>query len=313
MSLHFYVVKENFPIYPPSYRRLIDNFSINVGPGDIFETADHRDADCFLMMASLGDNAVESKQYIDTDYFSGLRGFDVSILQELSRKPIIFICDSHGPKSPRNYNFAKRGEWLPEKDIPVGWASLPKHPNAQQYIGMISSSVFRWTHRWQKKEKSLILMHDSFLALDALMLEIIPLFSEVFVTSVDEIQDSRFDGFDNLKCGRLEESEVSDMLSKYEYVLVGREDMGLEMMGIEGGFLGCQPIYPNTQFYKDVFSKVSGVALYDTGSPVASLKTIVAARNSETWTKDMPDFVQHFSAEENIPKFWSRVIEMLKA
>ena len=300
-----YNVRENYPIYPQSYKTILENLLNNIGDIPILETESVSEADVFLMFASVSEHAAESK-LIQFDYFSADRSL-FKLMTGLLEKPVILVCDTHGPTAPKNYSFDFSCK---ENDIPVGWASLPKHNNAHEFVGMVSSSDFRNLQRWERIPNSLIMVRDNFERKADEMLEIIPLFDEVFVTNVDAIQDPRFVHFKNLRCGRLDnKNEVLQKLNQYQYILSTREDMGLEMMGVEGFFCGCQPIYPDTDFYRDVF-KIGGVEFYDTKNVAESISAILD-KSEKGVEKDFDAFVDLFSVERSAPLFWQRVFNIL--
>ena len=81
------------------------------------------------------------------------------------------------------------------------------------------------------------------------------------------------------------------------------------MMGIEAGMTGCQPIYPDTEFYRDIFDG-TGVAFYDLNNPVDSLKSIISQGSTFT-DEQIEKFRENFSAEDNLPEFWSSVYKLM--
>lgn len=80
------------------------------------------------------------------------------------------------------------------------------------------------------------------------------------------------------------------------------------MMGVEGGMCGCQPIYPDTEFYRDIFDG-TGVVFYDTTHPAESLRSIIQ-EGSKFDKKTMEAFRERFSAEDTLLGFWEKVYEL---
>ena len=79
-------------------------------------------------------------------------------------------------------------------------------------------------------------------------------------------------------------------------------------MGIEGGMCGCQPIYPDTEFYRDIFDE-TGVAFYDINDASESIKSIIS--NGSTFTDEQVEqFREKFSAEDNLPDFWNKAYQI---
>ena len=295
--------------YPSSYYTVLNNFFQNIGDADIVEVEALEDADAFAICATVGASYLNSR-IADFDYVTLAEDLDkLKRVQMLSEKPVILIMDTHGPTAPKDYD-VDLGV-LKKNDIPVGWASLPGgHPNSQEFVGIVSASEYRLIQRWERKPKSLMLMQDSFDFIEDEMHEIIPLFESVFVSNTEALPTT-FDGFKNLAHGRLDgRGAIANALLKHAYVLITRSDMGLEMMGVEGGFCGARPIYPDTPFYRDIFQRCEGVGFFDLENAAESIKEIVAQPNN--WIEDYhSDFVDNFSAENSIPQFWGNVQNIL--
>ena len=295
-------------IYPTSYKKVLGNFFLNIGDADVTETDDIKSADAFFIMGSMGQAHFHSK-LADFEYVTLRENKErLQMANTLLRKPVIIFWDTHGPESPKDYEVDLGS--LKKNDIPVGWASLPSgHKNTQEFIGVVSATEYRLIRRYARRPKSLMIIGDSFDFIQDEMREVIPLFESVLVTNMHTLPEG-FDEFPNLSHAQFGADQIWDELLKVEYVLSTRTEMGLEMMGVEGGFSGARPIYPDTPFYRDIFQRCEGVAFFDAGNVVESIKEIVAAPN--TWIAEHhADFVREFSAENTIPQFWKNVVNIL--
>lgn len=298
-------------IYPRSYQSVLDTFFENIGDADITETDDLEAADAFFIMASMGQSYFHSK-IADFEYITLQENLErLEFANRLLEKPVLIMMDTHGPSAPKDYDIDLG--MLKETDIPVGWASLPAgHPNTQECVGIVSTTQFRLIRRYERTSKSLMIIADAFNFIADEMHEILPLFDSVFVSNTHILPEA-FEGYDNISCAGLgSRDEIWKALLQTEYVLSTRPEMGLEMMGVEGGFCGARPIYPDTPFYRDIFLRCEGVAFFDSDNIVESLKAVLDQPN--TWIEDFhSDFVRDFSAEHSIPDFWENVVKILSA
>lgn len=282
-------------------------------PGDKFtEVENPMEADAVFMFGNLSDNHTNIRF---GDHTLENNQHTMMLAQALDQKCRIIWLDSIGPTVasetiPRGYR-----DFVRPDDIPVSPSSLPDHPNKQEHVYHIPSYIFYHIDRFQRKPKSMVIMGDQFSGNIDMIRSIIPHIDQVFVTNTDndDMIISASPEKNKIKCGIIDYPfGIRKVLSQYEYVLNIHEWVGMELMGFEGGFCGSHPIYPDTQYYRDLFHDFDGVALFDTNNPVDSIVSIIN-KKSDWVDNHMADFVKKYSAENHLPQFWNNVSDILDA
>ena len=305
-------------------------------PGDQFrEVSEVQDADIVLMRGVIESNGVFrvdlnsselgnfSVNHIETDLKARQQIIaDQSVINAalLEKHRIIWI-DALGPgihKAPLNAE--KTG--LREDDIVISAVPLGKRSNTFTDVWHIEKSMFRPRGRFEREKGSVTVCNDNispgfFSSSDIEIVDmiqaIIPVVSNLYVTGApqmsEELEDALGDNLEKATCLHLTYPQgVARQLAKSEFVLTTREKLGIELMGIEGGLAGCQPIYPGTEFYREAFDG-TGVVFYDTKDRAASLRSVIET-GSQFDAEATEAFRQKFSAEETLPAFWQKVYDL---
>ena len=98
---------------------------------------------------------------------------------------------------------------------------------------------------------------------------------------------------------------VCKLLNTIEFYLSTNPTSGVELMGVEAGFCGAQPIYPDVPYYRDMFAETD-VAFFDSENPTESLGDIFGA--GFQWdTEKHERFLDKCSGTRNLPAFWQHV------
>ena len=221
---------------------------------------------------------------------------------------VIWI-DTMGPSVHRDKKLWE-DTGLRETDILISSSTIPDWPNTFTHFSPIEKSVFREYGRFHRKKNSVMIMRDNLETELDWMVHILPVVSELHVTASNSLLDlADFFGADvpeKIFCSNLEYPKgIAYKASSCDFVLSTRTTVGIEMMGVEAGMCGAQPIYPDTEFYRDIFDK-TGVIFYDTENKVESLKDIIS--KGRNWTDEQVEaFRTKFSAEDNLPEFWDSV------
>ena len=238
-----------------------------------------------------------------------------SLAKQLNEKTRIFYMDQFGEGQPENLN--KYPVFIRENDIPIAPNRIPDHTNF--YIAkLVDPRKFYVNNRRERVPKSCILINDhlneevtipiiiSFLKNDVI--------SKLTITNVffENIHDDLKPFKDKLNCLVTTWPDgVRTLLNESEFVLNMRTDVGTEYMGIEGGFCGCQPIYPDTAYYRSHFGDDLGVAYYNLKNKdgLKGLKDII--QTPSNWEQHREAFVNNFSASVHVPLFWEHVREIV--
>lgn len=297
--------------------RTIANSFLNYMPHDKFkEVEDVNDCDVILMRGDANSNSFRAHmgRQIDLSNLSDR----VKIYNSMATKRRIFYLDTKGPdiiKDANIFDFKHTG--LSDRDILVSPVSLPDIPNSFTHVYAVPKNTFWPRKRFERQPYSVVMLYDH-VTTDAETLrittEILDAVSHLYIVGVrhidEEVKKMFGKNIDKVSINILSyPEEVAHRLSKADFVLATRKNIGIEFMNIEGGMCGCQPIYPDTEFYRDAFDN-TGVVFYDLDNPVDSLKSIIS--QGSTFTDEQVEvFREKFSAEDNLPDFWDHVFAVL--
>ena len=274
------------------------------------ETFDVEEADIVLMSGVISSQGTLSVNVSNI-------GLDLSNLSEISklagnidRKHRIVWFDTMGPAINKNKAlFAS----LRDTDVVISPASVPKHPNLFTNAWHIEKSVFHRYERFERVPGSVMMSRDNLMPEVDMVAGVMEVVKQLHVTKAADLTDvitkplTKY--MDRISCEMLSYPKgIVYKASQCEFVLHTHTTLGAEMMGIEAGMAGCQPIYPDTEFYRDIFDK-TGVAFYDIDTPVSSLKSIISKGSTFT-DKQVAAFREKFSAEDNLPAFWEHVYNL---
>lgn len=301
----------------------IANCFLDYMPTDTFqETGDIQDADIIFGTGTIRGNQVDVN-------ISHHQKVNLSNLQTLSNlygamaeKRWVIWFDTVGPNVNKSRGlFDHKTTGLRDTDIFISSVSVSKKPNAFTHLYPVEKNLFKSTGRYERKPKSVVISHDNILNSSdpsedtiSIVKGILDEVSHLYVTNraeLDETVKLAFrDNLDKVSCQQLSyPKDVAYQLAQAEFVLSTPTKLGAEFMGIEGGMTGCQPIYPDTPFYRDIYED-TGVVFFDTNDPIESLKSIIQiGSNFDKETTD--NFRTKFSAEDNLPDFWEKVHQLL--
>ena len=289
---------------------------LDFAPYDKFtETRHPSEADLILLQACFGGGSV----VINAHHGSiDLKNLDIVApkINALREKRRIIWVDVTGPGITRvgdMFSEAKCG--LTDKDFVISPATVPPgDPIIFTHLFHLEKAVFRQYPRFNRVVGSVMITHDNMSHALPMVKSVMPSISELHVTNAahpeEHVKSAMIEYRDKVIYEYLRYPRgIAYKASQCEFVLHTYTDIGVEMMGIEAGMTGCQPIYPDTEFYRDIFD-CTGVAFYNTADAVTSLKSII--EGGSTFTPEQVEaFRTKFSAEDNLPCFWNTVFEQM--
>ena len=213
-----------------------------------------------------------------------------------------------------------------DMDIPISPAELPDHPNRYK-THFVDERAFYISHRHKRVPKTLMLLPDHLIspgipdAMKSILDEgLIDKVTVVGSTTLVEISatyggDSLFNLERYVESGKIElaprvgwPTGVRELLNTQSYFLSTCTLQGLELMGVEAGFCGAQPIYPDDAYYEEVFEG-TGVQFFDKENRTESLSKILT---DFSWDSDAHEtFLNKCSGQRNLPAFWEHVRSVL--
>lgn len=305
--------------------KTIGNGLLDYIPGDKFyEVFNIEDADIILIGSGIGSDGNLSVNLGGFSHgtFRDLEN-SLPLYNALAEKHRILWVDVTGPsiyRDPDPLNSEITG--LRETDIVISPVTVGNRLNTFTNVWHIEKSIFRPRERFQIVKGSVIISYDNIdpnhfmnkdVDIEAITLGLMDVISHLYITKTHalspELEDLLGNSLSKVSVHSLNyPQEVARHLAQAEFVLSTYEDIGIECMGIEGGLSGCQPIYPDTEFYRDAFDN-TGVAFYDTQDRVTSLQAII--KGGSKFDKETTEaFRTKFSAEDTLPKFWEHVYEL---
>ena len=237
----------------------------------------------------------------------------------MAEKRWIIWLDTLGPELSKDSIFDLEQTGLRESDILISSSSVPFKSNVFTHIYPVEKTVFRKNNRFERLPKSVVISHDNITNLyedgdtTGMIIEVLDVISHLYVTKsagLGEEMEERFGGkLNKVSCNNFSYPRgLVKCLSKSEFVLHTHLSAGVEFLGIEAGMVGCQPIYPDTEFYRDIFDG-TGVVFYDPDNFVESLIAIIEA-GSNFDNEVTEAFRAKFNAEDHLPGFWDEVYEL---
>ena len=284
---------------------------LDYAPTDKFcETFAIEEADIILMSGAISTQGTLSVHVSNQGLMLSNLGETAKLVDAIDKKRRIIWFDTMGPSIHQNENLFSE---LRDTDVVISPASVPERPNLFTNAWHIEKSVFRRYERFERLPGSVMISHDNVVPEVGLMAGIMEVVSELHITKASSLHENVASALatfiDRVSCESLPYPKgIAYKASQCEFVLHTHTTLGVEMMGIEAGMCGCQPIYPDTEFYRDVFED-TGVIFYDTADPVTSLKSIISEGSTFTDTK-VEAFREQFSAEDNLPAFWEFVYNL---
>ena len=244
--------------------------------------------------------------------------FYSELYRQLAEKDRVIWLDTMGPSICRDtaiFDAEKTG--LRDTDILVSPVSLPERPCTFTDVSHVEKSVFRQRERFERVKGSVMMCYDNLGRVyhrgdvPGMLAPNMDVISHLYVgtrgMAIEPDLETTFGNawervfFENFTYP----SGIIKQLSQAEFVLTTHTVLGIELLGIEAGMCGCQPIYPDTEFYRDAFDG-TGVVFYDTENAQESLRLIIQ-EGSRFDKKTTEAFRTKFSAEDTLPKFWDQV------
>lgn len=316
----------NFMIGTGAFNSISDGMLNYMPTGKFQEVFDIASADIVLMDASIHQNgdffvSVPKPQRIGFTF--GSIEEDFALYGELMKKNRVIWVDVLGPQIHNEPNLLSPDKTgLKETDVILSAVPIGDRPNTWANVWHIEKSMFRPRGRFERVKGSVAVCVDNFdphffqnsdIDMVEMILGITDIVSNFYVTNSQslgaESEAVLGDAVSKITCLNLDYPRgVAYQLAQSEFVLTTRETVGIELMGIEGGLAGCQPIYPGTEFYREAFDG-TGVAFYDIEDRAASLRKIIEA-GSQFDQETTDAFRQKFSAEETLPAFWEAVYDL---
>ena len=283
---------------------------LDYAPADKFqETSDLNEADIILMSGAIHPNGKLSVVISNIEV-------TLSNLPELARrfkvigsKRRVIWFDVMGPSLHLDNNLFSE---LRDDDMAISPATVTPRENLWTHLFHIEKSVFRRYGRFVRVPGSVMMSADNLSPEVALIESIMNVVSELHVTKSAQLGDTESNvlkkHMNKISCEALPYPKgIAYKASQCEFVLHTHTTFGPEMMGIEAGMCGCQPIYPDTKYYRDIFGD-TGVLFYNI-EDADSLRELIAG--GQTWTDEQVEaFRSKFSAEDNLPAFWEAVYKL---
>lgn len=295
-------------------------------PSDKFqEVFDIGEADILLMMGSVSSNTVDRSGQLSLSLISDdfkLENMEniAKISTALARCHRIFYLDTLGPFINRDKSLYD-GSGLRDTDILLSPATLPERPNLYTNVWSVEKSLFTDRKRFDRVKGSIMISLDNLTSTQDnnvmpeidILSELMDTISELHINKSynlpESIEKALSDHIDCVSCEFLSYPKgVANKASQCEFILHMHTKLGAEYMGIEAGMAGCQPIYPDTEFYRDIFDG-TGVVFYDVQNPIESLKSIISQGSTFT-DEQIEAFREKFSAENTMPAFWDSVYDL---
>ena len=284
-------------------------------PEGFSEVTDPIQADVYLAHVNAWGTGVDL-------YFDGLNASDLRFnlncikletlkkIEKVLKTPGILWFDVFGVSRPETQSYP---DFVKDIDIPIGPAKLPDHTNA--YVTHFTDERrFFILNRYNRNPKHLLMLCDH-LILDGVADALAHALKNKFIDKVivptgydpntlENIEPLRAYNkrIEFIKPVRWPEG-VCGLLNTVGFYLSTNPKSGVEMMGMEAGFCGAQPIYPDIPFYHDMFSDTD-VAFLDVDNKTESLSNIL--RSGYKWDEEKRQrFMDKVSGNRNLPDFGS--------
>lgn len=283
-----------------SYNTISNNFLDNM-PSEFMETESIIDADILFSVGHQNATSIGGIDFNNPWAFRGVEKFD-SILKSLDKPRVQYIVAGNMSTDYKEFN-------LRDIDFPCAASKMPEHPNVTQSC-VVDSSLFHRKSRNVRNKNSVILFIHAFDI--EIFREVLKVNKDIRLTVTgsngisDEDANSFGDDIDRIVFKNLDYPVgVCNELNKHEFVISTETNVGIELMGVEGGFCGCQPIYPDVDYYNENVFSDSGVRYFDINNPVESISDII--NDGYNWPEKYEAFVDKFDAKINMPVFWETV------
>ena len=299
-----------------TYYSVVESF-FRYLPDGITETEDLHEADIYFVFAqcNYGEAVLNFPQAgllgwhrhsLHLSHYEVLR----DCLNTMHGKPRLIFMDAFGVSAPDNVY----PDYVKDTDIPIATVPLPPHPNAL-VTQFIDPKRFYLMHRLERRPKSAVVLNDHFGGNAHIFMHLFDkgLIDSLLVLRGHELPDMLLPYADKVAFKNLPWDSMCRELNSIDYTFQFRLDCGMEMMGVEGGFSGAVPIYPDTPYYRDTFGNDLGVVFFDPQNAKEDLIKALSVENlGKAWRGTYyDDFVARFNGEVHLPVFWNKVRQIV--
>lgn len=237
--------------------------------------------------------------------------------------PGILYFDRLGSPDIRRDDLNTYPDFVRAIDIPVASVELPSHGNAFK-THFVDERRFYVSHRYKREAKHLVLPWDQLLAdgiINALTFVLEKgRIDKIIIAGIDAFQQNL--GFTDEIINTLKpyqaqiefervqwSSGVCNLLNRVGFYLSSQPKNGVELMGVEAGMCGAQPIYPDIPYYRDMF-EMTDIVFFDIENPTESLDNILSS--GFQWDEEKRGrFLDRCSGQRNLPAFWEHVRKVI--
>ena len=294
-----------------SYKVVSDCF-LDYLPEGMRETKDPLEADVLFLFCQGED--CETYYTFDREYPNADNSLHIGNHEEFKRlldgikgKPRLLFMDSFGV----NGKHTEYPDFVLDTDIPVGTVPMPEHPNALM-TQFFDSKKFFIMNRFERVPKSAGVIGDHIQNNEEMLVALLDqgVIDKLVVYRAGGVPDLLGRFSEKIEFRSLPWDGMRYSLNGLDYTLQLRTDVGIELMGIEAGFCGAKPIYPDIPYYRDTFGDDLGVGFYDPLNKTTSALQVVTG--AEEWRNTYhTEFVNRFDAATHLPAFWQRVKEIV--
>lgn len=285
-------------------------------PPGVTQTFDPTEADAFFVTHGLGGlyfDYREAKRYLKPQQL-GTENKETIFKELVGDKPVIVFFDAFGVSRGSHYP-----PFLREMDIPVSVVEMPSHPNAYVVLPMDAQSFFE-IPSIPRVPNSAIAIWDQLI--DGYAEVIATLITEgalslLTITKATALQGDLQEALGEfVNAGQVQLCDyaypygVRMGLNQHEYVLSTRTDVGMEYLCLQGGHCGSKPIYPDTDYYREMLKDVTGISYFDVDKPLPSLRRIFC--ETTDWHKHKHTLLKVCDPITNMAKFWQHVKKVVR-
>lgn len=305
-----------------SARSLLMRQFFDMMPVGFQEVFDPLEADVFFVHVNPGGKGADI--YIEGMQENNLRfdlnSINVGMIRKLEavlQIPGILYFDSFGAARSDNQEYP---HFVRDMDIPTAAVELPDHPNFYR-THFVDERRFYVSHRYIREAKHLLILPDH-IVVDGIAEALVSLLKKEVIArvivpgggSLSFIEETYGGDLkilesyqEEIQCiSRVPWSDgVCELLNSVGFYLSAQPGHGVELMGVEAGMCGAQPVYPDVPYYRDMFAETD-VVFFDIETPIDSLDEILG--EGFNWGEEKRErFMDRCSGVRNLPKFWEHV------
>lgn len=282
-------------------------------PPGVTQTFDPTAADAFFVTHGLGGLYFDYREM--GRYVKEPSQNKEAIFRELvGDKPVIVFFDAFGVSRGSHYP-----PFLRDIDIPVSVVEMPPHPNAYVVLPMDAQSFFEIPSIPRLPNSAIAIWDQLIDGYAEVMATLITegVLSHLTITKATALQGNLQEALGEfVNAGQVQLCDyaypygVRMGLNQHEYVLSTRTDVGMEYLCLQGGHCGSKPIYPDTDYYREMLKDVTGISYFDVDKPLPSLRRIFC--ETTDWHKHKHTLLKVCDPITNMAKFWQHVKKVLR-